>query len=284
MTMKQILNNDLEINYTQLNENLKDTLVFIHGNSQGHRTFNRQANSSILKNYRLIFLDLPGHGDSSKMDKYTLPMMAESVALFIESLNLKSYAIVGHSLGGHVAIHLLKYINPLGIFIFATPPLKKPFDPNAFLANENIGALFQANSTEEQIDLLLNDFNLHGNEKIQSAEDYAKTDPNFRATIFNTVATGEYDDEVELLNKFDGELSVLIPTKDTMINNKYIGNALRDKNSNVEFSFVTAGHAPHLEKADEFNASLLSFCQVAFEEKQKQKNNMLLNSSSSVSV
>ncbi|RLA00888.1 MAG: alpha/beta hydrolase, partial [Gammaproteobacteria bacterium] len=39
-------------------------LLFIHGNSSSKSVFSKQLSSDLAKKYRLIALDLPGHGDS----------------------------------------------------------------------------------------------------------------------------------------------------------------------------------------------------------------------------
>ena len=255
------------INYIEYNKSAKETLLFIHGNSSSHKSFIKQANSSLLKKFRLIFLDLPGHGNSALLDKYTLPLMADEVVRFIKKIDLRNYIIVGHSLGGHVAIHSLKNNNPLGLFIFATPPLQKPFDPTSFLPNEITSILFQEDSTNEQIENLGDCFNFNENEKKQLEIDYKKTDPFFRTTILNSVGTSDYDSEIELLNMYTmytGKLHILVSSKDSMTNNKYIYDALKTKNINIEFSFLEAGHVPHIESSKEFNSKLADFCQFAF--------------------
>lgn len=54
---------------------------------------------------RVVTLDLPGHGVSLVMHEvHTMEFLAESVALAMEALGIKRYSVVGHSMGGYVAL------------------------------------------------------------------------------------------------------------------------------------------------------------------------------------
>lgn len=54
---------------------------------------------------RVVTLDLPGHGISVvKGDVHTMEYLAECVALAMEALGIERYTVVGHSMGGYVAL------------------------------------------------------------------------------------------------------------------------------------------------------------------------------------
>jgi len=60
------------------------------------------------KAYTSIALDLPGHGDSGKPDWtwYTIPRFADLVADFVRDLGLRRPVLIGHSMGGTIALEL----------------------------------------------------------------------------------------------------------------------------------------------------------------------------------
>ncbi len=92
---------NLEMAYAEVNSDKKDTILFIHGNSNSHNIFKNQLGSPLLSDYRMIAVDLPGHGESSKCyddDCYTIPWYSKMI------MKLTNLSVVGHSLGGHVAI------------------------------------------------------------------------------------------------------------------------------------------------------------------------------------
>ena len=58
---------------------------------------------------RVHALDLPGHGDSSKPDApYSAPLLTETVAAFLDALQIDRVILVGHSLGGVVAARVAR--------------------------------------------------------------------------------------------------------------------------------------------------------------------------------
>lgn len=94
-----------EMNIAYTDEGTGDTtLLFIHGLANYAPVWQYQL-SELKKSYRCIALDLPGSGYSSHGDyPYTMFFYAESVARFIERLELKDVVLVGHSMGGQIGI------------------------------------------------------------------------------------------------------------------------------------------------------------------------------------
>lgn len=59
--------------------------------------------------FQSVLIDLPGHGKSTALpDVISLEAMAESVAETLKQLHLESFDLVGHSMGGYVALQLAK--------------------------------------------------------------------------------------------------------------------------------------------------------------------------------
>lgn len=57
------------------------------------------------KELRVVTLDLPGHGISTIAGEvHTMEYLAECVALAMEALGIERYSVVGHSMGGYVAL------------------------------------------------------------------------------------------------------------------------------------------------------------------------------------
>jgi len=79
-------------------------LVFIHGWACD-RSFWREQLDVFADNYRVVSLDLAGHGES-KANRTAWPVasLAGDVQAVVEKLDLKKVILVGHSLGGPVAL------------------------------------------------------------------------------------------------------------------------------------------------------------------------------------
>ena len=98
------------INYTSSTLISQDpTLVLIHGFGASLETWH-DIYPALSTRFQVVRLDLRGHGFSSKPedDKYSLDDQARLVTAFINKLGLRQVVLVGHSLGGGVA--LLAYL------------------------------------------------------------------------------------------------------------------------------------------------------------------------------
>ncbi|MBK7343830.1 MAG: alpha/beta hydrolase [Saprospiraceae bacterium] len=98
-----VLDNDLSVAY--MDEGTGDqTLLFIHG--LGSYAPAWKKNMDGLKNeFRCIAIDLPGYGHSSKGDyPGDMRFYADIVAQLIHKLDLAHVTLVGHSMGGQIAV------------------------------------------------------------------------------------------------------------------------------------------------------------------------------------
>lgn len=81
-------------------------IVFIHGLGFDHSTFAPQIDF-FSRTHRVVAVDLRGHGASDITNQgYSMPVFAEDVAWLCAQLNLVRPVIVGHSMGGNVALTL----------------------------------------------------------------------------------------------------------------------------------------------------------------------------------
>lgn len=82
-----------------------DPLVVIHGGGGDARTW--LNNIEVLsENYSVYAPDLPGYGGSQPLDgNYYIPELSEFIDDFSAHLELDSFYLVGHSLGGGVALN-----------------------------------------------------------------------------------------------------------------------------------------------------------------------------------
>jgi pimeloyl-ACP methyl ester carboxylesterase len=80
-------------------------VVLLHGITGHARVWDHLA-SRLQPGHRVLALDQRGHGDSDPApdDDYGVGTMADDVAAFAGSLRLDRFALVGHSMGGRIAI------------------------------------------------------------------------------------------------------------------------------------------------------------------------------------
>jgi len=83
-------------------------IVLIHGLGGQLRNFGRPMTDDLARDYRLILVDRPGSGYSTRASGASarLRVQAEAIAELIRILKLDRPLIVGHSLGGALALSL----------------------------------------------------------------------------------------------------------------------------------------------------------------------------------
>lgn len=97
----------MEIAYQAVGPADRPAVVLLHGWASSRRMWDG-AQRALGSRYRTFAVDLPGHGESSKpsWSWYSIPSYVEVVLGFLEALGLTRAAVVGHSMGGTIALEL----------------------------------------------------------------------------------------------------------------------------------------------------------------------------------
>jgi len=112
------------------------TLLFVHG-AYIDQTYWKSQVDYFKNDYKVVTMDLPGHGKSGKGRKYwSLDNFAGDVYAVIRRLDLKNVILIGHSMAGDINLieatsHPKNVIGFIGIDNFkqAATPLDKKFEP-----------------------------------------------------------------------------------------------------------------------------------------------------------
>lgn len=100
--------NGFPLHYAQTGNDTMPTLLFVHGTPGSWDAFKSYLkNKELLQNYRIISVDRPGFGYSDFGNAMNLSQQTEIIAAWMDSINNnKQFIIIGHSLGGPMAIKL----------------------------------------------------------------------------------------------------------------------------------------------------------------------------------
>ena len=103
MALREIKVNNkyFNISYEILNSDKKENIIFLHGwgaNKEIMKVF-----KNYFKDFRHIYIDMPGFGKSSNKYVLTTKEYAEVINFFLEDLAISKDIIVAHSFGGKVA-------------------------------------------------------------------------------------------------------------------------------------------------------------------------------------
>jgi pimeloyl-ACP methyl ester carboxylesterase len=99
---------DTAISYVELNPKAEQTVVFVHGLGSNLKFWRYQIDAFAKAGYRVIAADMLGYGKSSKPAgfSYSMPDMAEVLHALLLAREVKKPILVGHSMGGQVAMSL----------------------------------------------------------------------------------------------------------------------------------------------------------------------------------
>lgn len=100
-------------------------IVLVHGYLETSEVWKNFA-SKLSRQYRIITIDLPGHGRSDiQGETQTMELMAEAIKELLGSLNIEKVFLTGHSLGGYITLAFAELYPEMlsGYCLFHSHPL-----------------------------------------------------------------------------------------------------------------------------------------------------------------
>lgn len=244
-------------------------VVFLHGNSSSKEIFEAQLGSPLREAYRLVALDLPGHGGSEDARdphrSYTVPGYASAVREVLGALGIERPILVGWSLGGHIAIELLAAEpRPLGVVVTGTPPFAK--------SRESLGEAFRPTPAMMLTGKLeFSDEDALAYARATTAADVLpgdprqraarRTDGRARARMLAAVGEGLGVDQRRTVEEVDVPLCIVNGADDPFLNPDYFEKPRYARLWRQTIHRIPGtGHAPFAEQPAAYNDLLLAFC------------------------
>jgi len=231
----------------------RPTVLFIHAATQSVSTWRFQLD--VFRNhpsFNLIALDLPGHGGSGGEGFRSVKEYKDLLNEFIDSLQLENIILIGHSMGGGVAMLLaLEHSEILQACVLAATGAKLSVAKQTLETVRNNYETFCEVSPDRMF-----------------AEDSAQElKQEFKKGLLDTGAQVCYWDLIACneFNIMDDVQKIIVPTliisadKDILTPVKY-GEYLHQQIYGSQFSIVKgSGHFIMQEKAEEFNRIIVEF-------------------------
>ena len=132
LSTQKIIANGFEMHYTKTGNDTFPTLFFIHGSPGSWDAFTvYMKDSDLLAKFRMIAVDRPGYGESEFGDSKNLKENCSLIGAVLKyENNNKPIYLVGHSLGGPIALQLAadnnKIINGLILLAASVDPAEEP--------------------------------------------------------------------------------------------------------------------------------------------------------------
>ncbi len=238
-------------------------LLLIHGNSFCKEVFRHQLYGPLANRYRLIALDLPGHGQSGDaldyMRTYTRPGLADATVELLANLGITEAVVMGWSLGGHVAIDMINlFAGMRGLIITGAPPVGVNMAEGFNTAIQS-GTAGKAELTQEDIDGFVKHIFQDTAESFMN-EAVARADRRFRKRLFEGVREGLGANQRFTVESSNLPIAVINGSTDKIVKLDYFDTV---KYGNLWestcYRLANAGHASFWQTPTEFNTLLARF-------------------------
>lgn len=119
----------VEIAYSETGQG-EPALVLVHGLGSYLPVWSRNI-AALSRHHRVVAIDLPGYGRSSKANyRYSMRFFAQAVQAVLDRLRLQRVVLVGHSMGGQIAMtHALLHPGRAEALILVAPAGLEKFEP-----------------------------------------------------------------------------------------------------------------------------------------------------------
>lgn len=251
------MNQELSLNHRMFGNG--HPVVFLHGFLESISMWDILKLETLP--FQSILIDLPGHGESVLMDNAESPsidFMADQVEKVISSLKIKRYHVVGHSMGGYVAL-LLKEKDPkcnkvvlLNSNFWEDPETKKrdrvrvadiALKAKEIFINEAIPGLFYRHGRNEPFLQ-----GLIGDAKQMSGESIA----------YSSLAMRNRSNKRNLLIDNPKDFLIIQGRFDPLISPEKMKEELKSETVQT-FIFENSGHMTHFEESEKLNEVLSNF-------------------------
>ena len=233
----------------------KDTIVFLHGSGLSHIVWSLAEQFFSLKNFNVLSLDLPGHGNSDGPCLDSIEKIADWLENVFDKLKLKDLILVGHSQGClEILEYSYKYKERLKKLVFIGGSNKMPVHPNLIELAQN--------GHSDAVKLMMK-WGYEGSKKfiggnpvekiIQSPRDISEI------LAVDLKACNNYSNGSEAAKDIDFPSMLILGELDKMINleaGKKFSNLIKNSTTHV---IKGCGHMIMIEKAFEMREKILEF-------------------------
>ncbi|HEX8024392.1 alpha/beta hydrolase [Mucilaginibacter sp.] len=233
-------------------------IIFIHGNSQSHQTWDDVITYEGLKDYISITIDLPGHGLSVRSirpaESYSLKGLGKALREFLDLHKNDDYILIGASLGCNVIAEACPLpSNCRGAFLLGPQIIGAQLTlADIIKPNPNIGAVFTNTPANGELHAYLGDMvvKLSPELKERCKNTFLQTDITFREFFSESVSRQDWSDEIELLRKSKIPIAVVYGQLEKFVFSEYLNKTDLKKWRDEIIVVPEAGHFAHLDQPD----------------------------------
>ena len=238
-------------------DNKKETIVFLHGSGLSHIVWSLTEQFFSNKNFNVLSIDLPGHGNSEGVCLDSIEKIANWLEKVFAKLNLNNIILVGHSQGCLEALeYSFKYKDRLKKIVFVGGSHRMP------VHKDLINLASEGNS--DAVKLMMK-WGYEGSKKfiggnpvkriIQSPRDISEI------LAIDLIASNNYQNGLNAAKAISCPTLLILGELDKMVNSEIgikFSNLLKNSSTHI---INGSGHMIMIEKAFEMREKILEFLQ-----------------------
>ena len=235
----------------------KETIIFLHGSGLSHIIWSLVEQFFANKNFNVLSIDLPGHGNSEGPCLHTIEEIADWLEKVFVKLKLEKVILVGHSQG---CLEMLEYSNKyrsrLKKLVFMGGSYKMPVNKDLIDLAEN--------GNTDAVKLMMK-WGYEGSKKfiggnpikriIQSPRDISEI------LGVDLVACNNYSNGSNAAKAIDCPTMFVLGSLDKMVNIEFGKKFANMVNNSTTHIIDGCGHMIMIEKAFEMREKVLEFLQ-----------------------
>lgn len=243
-------------------------VLMIHGNSSCKEVFRNQLSGAIGSDFRCVALDLPGHGRSDDPVRpeatYSMPGYADAALQVMRVLGCDRFAVLGWSLGGHIALEMTLMSDAVvGLMITGTPPIGKGKDAfdQGFAPSPHMALAGQPVFSDQEVETYARStcgINAPFEDFLKDA--VARTDGRARELMLSSLLAGVGCDQQEAACHSQVPLAIVNGGAEPFVRNAFVASLHYDNLWEGRVHLMDGiGHAPFWEAPDWFDSYLGRF-------------------------
>ena len=236
------------------------TIVLLHGFLENSSMWNL-ISKELSKKFRVVCIDLLGHGKTENHGYiHTMKDQAEMVIAVLKYLRLRKYILIGHSMGGYIALEISKLVpkNIKGLCLMNSTALPDS-EEKKINRDRAISAVKQNHKTFIRIAIPM--LFSERNRAVFTSEIKNITNEALKMYPQGIIAALEgmkiRKKNTSIYKNVDFPILMIIGKEDPALD--YNSLIAQTKNTNVQIIEFPDGHMSHIENKDTLISSLISF-------------------------
>ena len=235
----------------------KETIIFLHGSGLSHIIWSLVEQFFANKNFNVLSIDLPGHGNSEGPCLHTIEEIADWLEKVFVKLKLEKIILVGHSQG---CLEMLEYSNKyksrLKKLVFMGGSYKMPVNKDLIDLAEN--------GNTDAVKLMMK-WGYEGSKKFIGGNPIKRIiqSPRDISEILGAdlVACNNYSNGSNAAKAIDCPTMFVLGSLDKMVNIEFGKKFANMVNNSTTHIIDGCGHMIMIEKAFEMREKVLEFLQ-----------------------